>query len=115
MARIKTDQLQPGMVVVSDVKNMDDMLLLPAGCELSERHIRILRAWGIADVPVDGCGDDSASPGAASAEPAVFAPERVAQLKTRFWRWNEDDLVQREIIRVLLRRKSHPFGSPSKA
>ena len=114
MTRIKTDQVQSGMVVVGDVRNMDDMLLIPAGCELTDRHIRILRAWGIADVPVDSPSDNAAGSAAASPDPAPMAPERVAQLKARFWHWDEDDVVQREIFRVLLQRKPHPLGSLSK-
>ena len=53
MPRIKTESLQTGMVVASDVKNLDSMLLIPAGCALTERQISILQAWGIGEVEVE--------------------------------------------------------------
>jgi hypothetical protein len=52
MPRIKTESLQEGMVVSCDVKNIDNMLLIPAGCNLTERQINILQAWGVAEIDI---------------------------------------------------------------
>ena len=52
MPRIKIDLIEEGMVVGSDVKNMDNMLLIPSGCALTERQIHILKAWGVDDIEV---------------------------------------------------------------
>ena len=52
MSRIKTEQLKEGMVVVTDVKNMDDMLLIPAGAKLTSRQIGILQSWGVLEIDV---------------------------------------------------------------
>src|SRR5262245_13721528 len=52
MPRVKTDSLEKGMRVMTDVKNMDEMLLIPAGATLTERQINILQAWGIEEIEV---------------------------------------------------------------
>ena len=57
MIRVKSEVLQPGMIVARDVKNIDGMLLAPAGCELSERQIGILQAWGVAELEVEAGAD----------------------------------------------------------
>ena len=76
MARIRTESLQAGMQVAVDVKNMDGMLLLPHGCELSERHINILQAWGVTEIEV---GVDANDPN--SRDPlGKLAPETLAAL-----------------------------------
>jgi hypothetical protein len=53
MIRVKSEALQPGMIVARDVKNIDGMLLAPLGCQLSERQIDILQAWGVVEVEVE--------------------------------------------------------------
>jgi len=104
MPKLKVERLQEGMVIAQDVRNMDEMLLLPAGCTLTPKHIGILQAWGITDVEVvatDGFvdGDDPLT---------QMSPEEVARLtaetKAIFWRWEETNLVEMEIFRLVLRR-----------
>ena len=114
MAKVKIDRLQPGMIVGTGVKNMDGMLLMPSGCELSERHIRILQTWGIPEISVQSEDGDAV---AATAPVAVLskAPlELVRKLKARFWQFEENNPVQQEILRLLLRRKSKAIpGNPT--
>lgn len=105
MARVKTEDLSEGMVVVSDVKNIEDTLLVPAGCQLTERQINILQAWGVEEIEVEG---DQATK---SADPlADFSLETVAEmtaeLKGRFWQMDETNPVLAEVFQVLLRRQA---------
>lgn len=104
MPKLKIERLREGMVVAVDVQNMDQMLLLPAGCVLAEKHIGILEAWGVTDVEVvsvDGLVD--------SGDPlAKLPPEEVARLtaetKALFWQLDETSQVQMEIFQLILRR-----------
>jgi hypothetical protein len=42
------------MVVTEPVLNRDRQVLIPAGQSLTERHLRLFKIWGIADVEVVG-------------------------------------------------------------
>ena len=104
MPKLKIEQLQEGMVVAVDVRNMDDMLLLPAGCTLAEKHIGILEAWGVTDVEVVAADDlvDNSDP------LSKLPPEEIARLtaetKALFWQLDATSPVQMEIFQLILRR-----------
>ncbi len=64
MTRIMTNQLEPGMVLDEDVRNCNGNVLIRAGTELADKHIRGLKMWGIDDVAVvseGAAGDDSSA------------------------------------------------------
>jgi len=106
MPRIKIDQLKEGMVIAADVKNMDGMLLLPAGCALSERQIDVLHAWGVAEVSVEAAdGLDSSADPLAKLPPDVAA-RLAAEVKALFWELDETNPVQQEVFRLVLRRRA---------
>jgi hypothetical protein len=106
MPRVKTESLQEGMVVASDVKNMDGMLLIPSGCSLTERQIDILQAWGLAEIEVQ-----ATEGGAADADPlATLTPDVVAkmtaELKALFWKPDEANPVFAEVLKLILQRRA---------
>jgi hypothetical protein len=109
MAKLKIDNLQQGMVVAADIKNLDDMLLFPAGCELSERHIRMLRTWGINEILVETPEND-----AALSEPFLIelSADEINAMKSRYWCWDEQNPAQQEIFRLMVRRKTRPCAVP---
>ena len=94
------------MVVARDVKNIDGMLLLPTGCELSERQIGILQAWGVAELDVE------ASPETVQSHDPLgrLSPEQVAQLtaelRARYWKPDDFGPVPAEIFKLMLHRQA---------
>jgi hypothetical protein len=103
MPRVRLEQIAEGMVVTTDVKNMDDMLLIPSGCALTARHITILRTWGIADVQVEGADEDSMATMKLSPE----ALEKIQKsLRAEFWQFDESSAVQQEIFKLALRNRA---------
>jgi hypothetical protein len=105
MPRIKSESLQEGMLVSNDVKNINDMLLIPAGCALTERHINILQAWGVAEIEVQN------SDAIEDTDPLTkLAPGEVAKLtaevKSLFWRLDGSNPVQNEIFKLILQRQA---------
>jgi len=109
MPKLKLEQLKPGMVVAVAVKNMDEMLLAPAGCELTERHISILETWGITEVAVEASEETQAPVDPLS----KLSPARLARLRQElrdiFWEFDEANPIQAEIFNLMLRRKAkHP-------
>jgi hypothetical protein len=105
MPRVKTELLQEGMVVVTDVKNMDDMLLIPAGCTLTERQINILQAWGVEEIEVQQAGDTGNSDPLARLSPEVLA-RLTAEIKAHFWQPDEANPVFVEIFKLMLQRRA---------
>lgn len=104
MPKVKIDLIQEGMVVCSDVKNIDNMLLIPSGCSLTERQINILKAWGVDEVDV------VASEATEEQDPlARLSPEQVekllAEVKERFWQVDETNPVFQEIFKIILQRR----------
>ena len=110
MPRIKLDALKEGMVVTADVKNLDDMLLIPAGCTLGQKHIEILHSWGVADVEVDSAGQDDESSDPFLRLPPEVADKLAKDLKSLFWRFDADDPVQQEVYSIALRRKARQLA-----
>lgn len=112
MPKIKSELLKAGMVVTADVKNMDNMLLIPSGATLSQKQIDILQAWGVTEISVDAAGEMDA----ATADPlAQLPPEAVtritAEVKGLFWKLDEADPVQMEIFRLILHRKARKHSA----
>ena len=107
MPKIRLDQVEEGMTVARDVKNMDDMLLIPSGCELTARHIDLLHTWGVGEIQVEagGEGDDAGDPLQRLSPKA--SEELATELKERFLRCEEPGPVQAEIYQLILRRRAH--------
>ncbi len=104
MPRVKTESLQEGMVVASDVKNIDGMLLIPSGSTLSMRQIDILQAWGVAEIEVEVTGDgDADSDPLTKLSPEVLA-QMTAELKALFWNPDEAHPVFAEVFKLMLQR-----------
>ena len=93
------------MVVVSDVKNMDDMLLIPAGCALTERQISILQAWGVEEIDVQHAGDIEDADPLAKLSPEVVA-RMTQEVKDRFWQPDDSNPVFVEVCRLMVRRRA---------
>ena len=111
MPKVKTESLQPGMVVSADVKNMDNMLLMPAGCELTEKHITVLSAWGVADIEVENSGaPEETADILQTLDPEVL--HRITDaLQAVFWEPVDSNPIQREVFELILRRKARQLLS----
>ena len=105
VARIKTELLVEGMVVMTDVKNMDDMLLIPAGCTLTERQIGILQAWGVEEIDVQHSQSIADADPLASLPPEVIA-RMTEEVKSRFWQPDDSNPVFTEICKLMVRRRA---------
>lgn len=105
MPRLKTELLREGMVVISDVKNLHDMLLIPSGAVLSERQIGILQAWGIGDVEVEHCpATDETDPIARlSPETREYLQQEIRNL---FWEPDDSNPFFAEFSKLLLQRRA---------
>lgn len=53
MSKIKVRDLQVGMTLIADVCDPNGRFLLGEGCELGEKHIKALTAWGVISVEIN--------------------------------------------------------------
>jgi hypothetical protein len=59
---VPIDQLSAGMEVDRNVVNVNQALLVPQGTILTERHLRLLKMWGVHSVTVRGGKADGTTP-----------------------------------------------------
>jgi hypothetical protein len=62
--RVTLENLTPGMTLAANLQEPGGRLLLPAETTLTDRHLRYLQMWGVADAEVEG--EESATGAAAS-------------------------------------------------
>ncbi len=54
MGILNINDLKEGMILAADVKNKHGNIMIKQGMTLTERHIMLLKAWGIPDADVEG-------------------------------------------------------------
>lgn len=77
MGFVSVDALNGGSVLAEDVHDINGRLLLSKGQEISAKHLRVLKIWGITEVAVVGETDDD-HPGEAVADPEKQAAVEAA-------------------------------------
>jgi hypothetical protein len=112
--RVKSEELQPGMVVARDVKNIDGMLLAPSGCELSERQIGILQTWGVVEVEVEASEEQAKARDPLAQLPPEVLAKITAELRARFWKPDNFGPVPAEIFKLMLLRQARRILNPAK-
>lgn len=76
------DKLEPGVEVAEDVFNINGMLLLGKGTFLTDRHIRILKTWGVDSVRI--VGDNPLDQEPEMVIPPEFIIEAEKKVQRRF-------------------------------
>jgi hypothetical protein len=106
MAVIPIDNLAPGMVLKSNVCDRSGRMLLPAGGELTERHLKIFRTWGVLEADIEGGSDVETAQDFFSED---LDPVRLAAAEEavrRYFRRNElEHPAIKELMRLCIVRK----------
>jgi len=108
MALVKVDKLVPGGVLSEDVRDVNSRLLLAKGQEIGDRHIRIMKMWGIFEVRVEGLDTDEVvedeQPG--DSEQMAVVGE---QIKKIFRAVDIEHPAVKEIVRLSIRYRLRHF------
>lgn len=117
MIRIDLEQARPGMVLAKPVNNLQNMLLLKQGVELTERNIHMLRSWGVGEIWIEGGVSGGAADRVHDADALQTAID--SELQKRFANVADDPLMMeimrlagKQIKRRLLRREAE-HGTPA--
>ncbi len=95
MSKIKVHDLEAGMELDFDVHDPNGRLLLGQGCELSEKHIKALQAWGVLSVEIAGV--DSV----VSKMVQQLSPEDLDKLRTEIRARFRDGFEKQEFMQEL--------------
>ncbi len=105
MGLIRTENLEPGMVLADDVLDVNGWLLLTAGTKLTSSHIRNFVAREVVLVGVDGVSQGSVD----QKHLAALAPEELQKLQdeneARFRHNDLTDPFIEEVLRLSLIRR----------
>lgn len=72
MGKINISDVRGGMVLAADVQDRNGRTLLAKGVEVSDKHLRIFKMWGITEVDIQGVAlEDVAAQEAAAIDPAA--------------------------------------------
>jgi hypothetical protein len=106
MAIISIEQLEAGMALKANVCDRSGRMLLPAGIELTDKHLKVLRTWGVSEADIVADNEDGSESVAApvSGDPLVIAAaqEAVDQL---FVHNDPQHPLIKELIRICVARK----------
>ena len=99
MGVLSVNDLRDGMVLASEVKNKHGNVLMKKGDILSEKHIMLLKSWGIAEADIEGVDRDQLE----KREIEELSPELIAsvegELKDLFSDFGDNPLME-ELYRV---------------
>ena len=105
MGLLAIDTLAEGMVLASAVHDRSGRLLLDSDTELTAKHLRMFRTWGISEADIVGIEEQ----GSAATHDDDVDPELLKKvegdLRRLFCNANLDYPVMEELFRLCLLRK----------
>jgi HD-like signal output (HDOD) protein len=106
MTIVKVSHLKPDMVVGGDVKDRNGRLLVAAGTRLTEKHIRIVRIWGVAEAEIEDISKkDGVLPSKDVIDPAII--RAAAETMRRRFRYNDlGNPAISELFRISAQREA---------
>ena len=107
MAIIPIDRLEAGMTLKSDVCDRSGRLLLPAGSELADKQLKILRTWGVAEADIL-CSPDEAQadlPGESCTVDPLIRAEAEQAVALLFCHNDPQHPMIQELMRICLERR----------
>ena len=81
MANLNIDSIQAGMVLAADVQDRQGRVLLREGMELNDKHIRMLKTWGINLIDIVGEASDTLRE-ANYSDAEIEAASKMAEITT---------------------------------
>ena len=104
MGILNINDLKEGMTLAADVKNKHGNIMIRQGMTLSEKHIMLLKAWGISDADVDGFDRDQIN----EEEMKTVSPEVIEVIEKdlrAFFPSLEGNEIMSEIYRITKKLK----------
>jgi hypothetical protein len=107
MAIIPIDRLEAGMILKADARDRSGRLLLPAEAELTEKHLKIFRTWGVSEADIVRGPDDEEADTAAdySAVDSLVLAEAEESVAWLFHLNDAQHPMIAELMKICLERR----------
>jgi len=106
MAIVNIDYLKPGMILNSDVKDINGRLMLTAGTKLIEKHLYIFRAWGVTEADIKGITDEEVETLITKEVDPVILEKAEKELSNIFLHTDHNHPAIKELFRFCALRKA---------
>ena len=110
MAKINLSDIQTGMVLAAPVYNKNGGLLLQKGVQLTEKHVKIFKTWGVTEADIEGYDKEKVEQDAY----AFLSEEEIQEIESALLKRFPDitsNAVMSEIFRIAKKQKIHFFVS----
>ena len=104
MGIINLEDIQVDMVTASDIKERSGRVLLAEGSKISEKHLRVVRMWGITEADIKGVEKEELTATVASQLDQNLLREVEIQTRERFCHVDMEHPFIKELFRILLLR-----------
>lgn len=101
MGIINLEDIKHGMVLAKDLKDRSGLVLLGAGNEITEKHLRILKMWGITEADIEGVTREEAQPNTTSEIDTFLFQEAEIRLREQFYHTDLKHPFIQELFRLL--------------
>jgi len=106
LSKVPVENLIPGMVLAADVRDRSGRLLLKAGSEMTDKHLHILRTWGIVEAEAVNPDENQERPAEANAiDPGLLAGIE-AEITPLFLHTDLTHPAIKELLRIRIVREA---------
>lgn len=107
MGRLNLDEIQPGMVLAGDVLDRNGRVLLKSGLEITDKHLKILKQWGITDALIQGVNREEINAQAVQNLDKDLLAKIEAEFETIFLHADRHHQFNQELFRLSVLRAVH--------
>ncbi len=105
MAKLAVNSLKPGMVTLSKILDHSGHTLIRSGEELSDKHITLLKMWGIVEVEVKMSRQEINYNILLNKYPSNLVKHAIDLADERFKFFNEEDKVTHLLKKYFIENK----------
>ncbi|CAK0765216.1 conserved hypothetical protein [Gammaproteobacteria bacterium] len=110
MATIKMEQANAGMIVAVDVKDRSGRVLVRSGAEITDKHIKMLKTWGIRFIEIVTEDHEVEHKLVINIDPARLA-EATDIAKSLFQHTEHEHPAIKELIALSIQRIAQKLGT----
>jgi hypothetical protein len=105
MTTLSIDKLKAGLKLADDAVAPQGQLIAKKGDEITEKHLKAFKAWGVIEVNV--CGSESTESDMPAEKPieSLSKQEIVREIDHLFKKTNQDHPVIAELYQLVLERQ----------
>ena len=100
MGVINIEDIRPGMILAESVKDRRGRVLLGEGSGITERHLKILRMWGITEADIQGVEREQVVAQAVAELDASLLQAAEARAQQLFQHTDREHPAIRELFRL---------------